>query len=141
MARFYERYKAFSSFLLLVSPFNSLPPALFHFKNSSAASSNSPRLCFIRRVEFWRLPSPTLKAKDTSAPNRPGVSPLGHNLRTPLSNRAKSSANSLSTSSIEKVLFHPSGIGKFFRSSSFTFIWLGSITLPTPTVQSKAGHR
>ena len=88
----YERYNALSSLRLFVSPFSSLPPALFHFKNSSAAASYSPRLCFIRRVEFCRSPSPTLKANDTSAPKRPVLRPLGHSLRTPASNLSKSLA-------------------------------------------------
>ncbi len=53
---------------------------------------------------------------------------------------AKSSARILSTSAIDKTLSHPSGILSPLRSLNGTLMWFGSITWPTPTVHSRAGH-
>ena len=63
------RKSRLSSPLLRTNPFSILPPAFRHLGNSSEAPRYSPRFNFIRIVDLWKFPLPTLNIKEHNAEN------------------------------------------------------------------------
>ena len=88
---------------------------------------------------LWTGNQPTLTQFFTSSAQQ--ASSTGQYFLTPRSKLARSFLSMSLHSSWLIVLSQPSGIGRFRLSSNLRRVCWGSMTWPTPIVQSKAGQR